>query len=123
MSQPPGFLDSLRPHHVCKLKKAIYDLKQAPRAWYTELTNFLSSLGFQRAISDTLLFMLYGSQQPIFLIVYVDDIIVTDPHAATLIHFITTSSHRFALKDLCTLSYFLGVEVIPTPHGLFLNQR
>ena len=123
MSQPPGFVNSEHPTHVCRLNKAIYGLKQAPRAWYTELTKFLLGLGFTRAVSDTSLFMLSNHVHPIYLIVYVDDIIVTGPHAQTLTQFIQRLAHRFALKDLGALSYFLGVEVIPTTQGLFLTQR
>ncbi|CAA7036431.1 unnamed protein product [Microthlaspi erraticum] len=45
MSQPPGFVDRDWPHTVCRLRKAIYDLKQAPRAWYVELRNYLVYVG------------------------------------------------------------------------------
>ena len=121
MSQPPGYVDPNLPQHVCRLKKAIYGLKQAPRAWYTELTTFLLGLGFTRAVSDTSLFIL--SAHSIYLIVYVDDIIITGPNSTAITQFVTHLAHRFALKDLGSLSYFLGVEVIPTASGLFLSQR
>lgn len=123
MAQPQGFIDPNSPTTVCKLHKAIYGLKQAPRAWYTELMNFLVSLGFTRTASDSSLFIQHHSTKTIYLIVYVDDIIITGPDQAHLLSFITTLATRFALKDLGHLSYFLGVEVIPTAHGLFLSQR
>ena len=47
IEQPPGFEDDKNLNHVCKLKKALYDLKQAPRAWYERLRNFLLSKGFR----------------------------------------------------------------------------
>ena len=123
MAQPPGYIDTTFPTHVCKLKKAIYGLKQAPRAWYTELTTFLLGKGFKRAVSDASLFILHHSKAPVYLIVYVDDIIITGPNASNVDLFIQSLACRFSLKDLGTLSYFLGVEVTPTVHGLFLNQR
>ena len=43
MSQPPGFINSNFPHHVCKLNKALYGLKQSRRAWYTKLSHCLTS--------------------------------------------------------------------------------
>jgi len=54
MRQPPGFESSQHSTYICKLKKAIYGLKQAPRAWYTELTSYLTSIGFVKSKSDCL---------------------------------------------------------------------
>ena len=123
MAQPQGYVDPQSPNAICKLHKAIYGLKQAPRAWYNELMNFLVSQGFIRAASDSSLFINYHSTKAIYLIVYVDDIIITGPDSSHLLTFIQVLATRFALKDLGSLSYFLGVEVIPTTTGLFLSQR
>jgi hypothetical protein len=57
MKQPPGFIDNTRPDQVCKLHKAIYGLKRAPRAWFTRLSNFLLDLGFKGSLVDTFLFV------------------------------------------------------------------
>ncbi|KAK0578293.1 hypothetical protein LWI29_008165 [Acer saccharum] len=57
MEQPTGFVDSSLPHHVCKLKKAIYGLRQAPRAWFTELRTFLLASGFNNSKCDASLFI------------------------------------------------------------------
>ena len=122
MAQPPGFIDACNPTHVCKLNKVIYGLKQAPRAWYTELRTFLISFGFHPLISDSSLFQYSHNNITFYLLVYVDDIIVTGPSPSHLQSFITHLSARFSLKDLGPLSYFLGVEVVPTQDGLFLNQ-
>ncbi|KAL9238891.1 hypothetical protein vseg_013261 [Gypsophila vaccaria] len=122
MAQPPGFANSTLPSHVCRLRKAIYGLKQAPRAWYTELRTFLTQSGFNNAISDTSLFYKHGTHS-LFLLVYVDDIIITGSDPNTVDRFISTLAARFSLKDLGHLTYFLGVEVLPCPHGLFLNQH
>ena len=46
VEQPPGFEDDKKPDHVYKLKKALYGLKKAPRAWYERLRDFLLSKGF-----------------------------------------------------------------------------
>lgn len=77
MEQPPGFIDKDRPEHVWKLKKAVYGLKQAPRVLYNELREFLLSLGFFNSLADTSLFVLKRGSELIYLIVYVDDILVT----------------------------------------------
>ncbi|GJU02850.1 integrase, catalytic region, zinc finger, CCHC-type containing protein [Tanacetum coccineum] len=52
VSQPEGFVDPDRPHHVYRLKKALYRLKQAPRAWYDTLSKFLSAQGFSKGVVD-----------------------------------------------------------------------
>ncbi|WVY90852.1 hypothetical protein V8G54_036366 [Vigna mungo] len=77
MLQPPGFVKKSFPYHVCRLKKAFYGLKQAPRAWYTELRVFLLSLGFVNSTIDGSLFIYQKSDSTLYLLVYVDDIIVT----------------------------------------------
>ena len=120
MSQPPGFIDPSFPDHVCNLNKAIYGLRQASRAWYNELKAFLLSSGFKPTISDSSLFVNISSS--IYILVYVDDIIVTGSNSSLVSSFITSLANRFSLKDLGTLSYFLGVEVLPHTNGLFLSQ-
>lgn len=110
MAQPPGFVDRENPDYVCRLRKAIYGLKQAPRAWYNELRTYLLSIGFRNSVSDTSLFLRNGTN-PIYVLVYVDDIIVTGSCSTLISEFISALSNRFSLKDLGQLSYFLGVEV------------
>ncbi|KAK0605174.1 hypothetical protein LWI29_023729 [Acer saccharum] len=123
MEQPAGFIDPARPLHVCHLNKAIYGLKQAPRAWYNELRQFLLQNGFVNSQSDTSLFILNSNGCVIFLLVYVDDIIVTGNDVTSVNDFIATLARRFSIKDLGGLSYFLGVEVTSCSAGLFLSQQ
>jgi hypothetical protein len=61
---------------VCKLDKALYSLKQVPRAWYSKLSNKLIRLGFHASKSDTSLFFYNKGGTTIYILVYVDDIIV-----------------------------------------------
>ncbi|KAJ9555785.1 hypothetical protein OSB04_010399 [Centaurea solstitialis] len=117
MSQPPGFVNLSLPDHVCKLNKAIYGLRQASRAWYDELKSYLIPFGFKTSISNPSLFILNNTSFFILVLVYVDDIIVTDPSPTHLSNFITHLAAKFSLKDPGSLSYFLGVEVLPHPHG------
>ena len=71
MSQPPGFVDTDRPDYVCKLRKAIYGLKQAPKAWYMELKTYLLSVGFVNSYSDTSLFTRQKGKSIVYILVYV----------------------------------------------------
>ncbi|PKA62506.1 Retrovirus-related Pol polyprotein from transposon TNT 1-94 [Apostasia shenzhenica] len=77
MQQPQGFIDTDHPKHVCKLRKAIYGLKQAPCAWYNELRQFLLHSGFINSTADTSLFIFNQNEVTLYLLVYVDDIIIT----------------------------------------------
>lgn len=79
LRQPPGFVDSTRPHHVCQLNMALYGLKQASRAWYLRFMTFLCARGFTNSHSDSSLFTLKNGRGTIFLLLYVDDIILTLP--------------------------------------------
>lgn len=76
MEQPKAFVDSTYPHHVCRLHKALCGLKQAPRAWFQKLSQALLALGFTTSLVDTSLFMLHKPLVHLFVLVYVDDIIL-----------------------------------------------
>lgn len=108
---------------VCKLKKALYCLKQAHRAWFFNLRDFLLSSQSSLAKSDGSLFIKKIGNILLYVIVYVDDIIVTGNHQASIDQFVTDLDTRFPLKDLGPLNYFLGIEVSPTSNGLFFSQR
>ena len=57
VDQPPGFEDTSHPDHVFKLKKVLYNLKQAPRVWYDRLSTFLLNKGYLRGKVDQTLFI------------------------------------------------------------------
>jgi hypothetical protein len=76
MKQTPGFHDASHPGYVCKLDKALYGLKQAPRVWYSRLSAKLVQLGFHASKADTSLFMYHRAKVQMYLLNYVDDIIV-----------------------------------------------
>ena len=75
IEQPPDFEDDKKPDHVYKLKNALYSLKQAPRAWYERLRDFLFSKGFMMRKVDTTLFTKKIGKNLFLLQIYMDDII------------------------------------------------
>jgi hypothetical protein len=77
MKHPPGYENPNAPYHVCRLDKSLYGLKQAPRAWFSKLSSKLQELGFLASKADTSLFIYNKSSIIIFVLVCVDDIIVT----------------------------------------------
>ena len=122
MAQPQGFTSDDKPMHICRLRKAIYGLKQAPRAWYNALTGYLSSIGFVKTKSDASLLVRHGAGDTLFVLVYVDDIIITGSNTLSVNQVITSLASKFSIKDLGNLHYFLGVEVIRSSNGLILTQ-
>jgi histone deacetylase 1/2 len=123
IKQPSGFVDSSLPSHVCRFHKSLYGLKQAPRAWYTRLSDFLLSIGFRASKIDTSLFILSDGSNIFYLLVYVDDILLTGSNSAMLHHLIQLLSFEFKLRDLGVVHYFLGIEVQSTGMGLMLCQH
>jgi hypothetical protein len=121
--QPTGFADPAQPDLVCRLRKSLYGLKQAPRAWYSRFASFLLSLGFAEAKSDTSLFVYRRGSDTVYLLLYVDDIILTASSTEILHRTISALRREFAMKDLGPLHHFLGITVERRPDGLFLHQR
>ncbi|GJR18157.1 retrovirus-related pol polyprotein from transposon TNT 1-94 [Tanacetum coccineum] len=75
VSQPEGFVDPDLPTHVYRLKKALYGLKRAPRAWYDKLSRFFMSTGFSKGVVDPTLFTRKTGKHILLVQIYVDDIL------------------------------------------------
>ena len=111
MAQPKGYVDASKPNHVCKLNRALYELKQAPRAWFDKLRATLIQWDFENSKSDTSLFIFNSNGKTIYLLVYVDDILLTGNDDQLLLNKLTSDLNKeFALKNLGQIHYFLGVE-------------
>jgi histone deacetylase 1/2 len=123
MRQPPGYESSSTPQYICKLDKALYGLKQAPRAWYSRLSSKLQQIGFLPSKADTSLFYYKKNGVIIFMLVYVDDIIVVSSCSKAVEALLQDLRTDFALKDLGQMSYFLGIEVKKVKEGIFLSQQ
>ena len=123
MRQPPGYESQKCPQYVCKLDKALYGLKQVPRAWYSRLSMKLQDLGFKSSKADTSLFFYNKGSLMMFLLVYVDDIIVTSSSPEAITVLLQSLNKEFALKDLGELHYFLGIEVSKVRDGVVLTQE
>lgn len=108
---------------VCQLNKSLYGLKQAPSVWYSRFASFLLSLGFTEAKSDISLFIFCHGSELVYLLLYVDDIVLTASSPALLRWTITALQAEFSMKDLGSLHHFLGVSVNRQPSRLHLSQR
>ncbi|KAJ9555155.1 LOW QUALITY PROTEIN: hypothetical protein OSB04_009769 [Centaurea solstitialis] len=122
MRQPPGYVNNSFPDHVCRLRKALYGLKQAPRAWYHRFAVYVSSLGFLSSKTDTSLFTYHRDSDTIYLLLYVDDIILSASSPTLISMVISKLSSEFPMSDLGPLSFFLGIAASRSRSGLFLSQ-
>jgi hypothetical protein len=122
MSQPKGYISAQHPDYVCRLHKSIYGLKQAPRAWFERFTGQLLQFGFTTSVADSSLFIYRSKTIIAYLLLYVDDIVLTSNIPTFLDTFIQHLSSIFELKDLGSLHYFLGIQVTRDSKGLHLSQ-
>jgi hypothetical protein len=121
--QPSGFVDSHLPHHVCHLSKSLYGLKQAPRTWFTRFTSYIFTIGFIASKCNSSLFILRRGTELAYLLLYVDDIILT-ANTITLLRSITTLlASEFSMTDLGALHHFLGINVHRNTTSMFLSQQ
>lgn len=110
--------------YVYRLKKAIYGLKQAPRAWFGKLRSTFLQLGFHQSKADVSLFFNISSFYVIYILIYVDDIILTESNPIEIQQLIKLLDSSFSLKDLSVLHPFLGIGVTQLANGhLFFNQH
>ena len=124
MEQPPGFVaQGESSTMVCRLQRSLYGLKQSPRAWFGRFSTVVQQFGMIRSEADHSLFYRHSTQGCIYLIVYVDDIVITGSDQQGILQLKQHLSHQFQTKDLGKLRYFLGIEVAQSKDGLVISQR
>ncbi|KAA3470479.1 Retrovirus-related Pol polyprotein from transposon TNT 1-94 [Gossypium australe] len=118
MVQPLGFEQqwSNRKQLESRLRKALYGLKQAPRAWFHKLKEFLVATKFEVSKADNSLFIHHEGSQLLYVLVYVDNIIVIGNDFHAIDQFVKELDVQFSLKDLGKLSNY-------TQDGFFLNRK
>ncbi|GJZ10965.1 retrovirus-related pol polyprotein from transposon TNT 1-94, partial [Tanacetum coccineum] len=122
VSQPNGFVDPDHPKRVYHLKKALYRLKQAPRAWYDELSKFLVSKVFTKGTIDPTLFTIRYGDDVLLVQIYVDDIIFGSTSTKLSKKFEKLMHSRFEMSMMGELKFFLGLQIHQSPKGIFINQ-
>ncbi|GJX70294.1 ribonuclease H-like domain-containing protein [Tanacetum coccineum] len=126
MHQPPGFRDCVHPDYVCLLQRSLYGLKQPPpppRAWFQRFASYITRIGFSHSRCDSSLFIYRQGTDTAYLLLYVDDIVLTASSKSLLQRIIGSLHQEFALTDLGSLNYFFGISVTRDSSGLFLSQK
>ncbi|KAL8145823.1 hypothetical protein AgCh_003826 [Apium graveolens] len=96
---------------------------KAPRNWFEKLSNTLKDLHFVQSLSDYSLFTLTTSYSIIFVLVYVDDLLLAGNNLAEINHLKQMMSGTFKMKDLGDVNYFLGLEIRRSTSGFFVSQK
>jgi hypothetical protein len=121
MAQPTSFINAAQLSHVCHLHKSLYGLKQAPRAWFECFTSHLLTLGFTVSVDNASLFVLKQGSIIVYLLLYIDDIIITGLDSTVISTIISQLSTTFKVKDLGPLRYFLGLQIDYKKAGFFVH--
>ena len=104
---PTGFE---QPNMVCKLNKALYSLKQAPRVWFKTLTDFLTLFGYAAIPEDPSVYR--NKETGIYIAIYVDDLLLFGADKPAIAALKKQLSERFQMTDLGPVAYYLGLEVV-----------
>ena len=121
VQQPPGFIIG-NGDKVLKLRKALYGLRQAPRAWNAKLDKELVALGFVRSKLEHAVYRRSCKNSFLLMGVYVDDLIISGPNVSDIKQFKSEMRNKFSMSDLGLLSYYLGIEVKQGDGGITLSQ-
>ncbi|XP_074327045.1 uncharacterized protein LOC141664984 [Apium graveolens] len=109
--QPEGFERKGQESKVYKLLKALYGLRQAPRAWYSKLNKFLERLGFQRCPYEHAVYTRKIEGNILVVGVYVDELLITGTSISIIKEFKQEMNKQFDMSDLDKLTYYLGTEI------------
>ena len=118
IEQPEGFLLSENKGYVCKLKKELYCLKQAPRAWFSRLDSYLKQQGFKRGVTESNIYLKIEDKNMIIVVVYVHDIIFGSNLQILSVYFSSEMKKEFEMSMLGELTFFLGLQFYQTDEGI-----
>jgi hypothetical protein len=111
MIQPESFVDPNNARKICKLKKSIYGLKQASRSWKIHFDEAVKGFGFRQNDEEPCVYKKESGSAVVFLILYVDDILLIG-NDIPMLQFVKTSlNNTFSMKDLGEATYILGIKI------------
>lgn len=108
--RPIGFVDQVQANDECILSKSLYDLHQGPHAWFSRIVDFLRDIDFVATLSDSSLLVLHQGADTTFLLLYVDDMVLSASTKA-LLQDVAACLQEFVVKDMGPLRFSLGVDV------------
>ncbi|GJY42076.1 ribonuclease H-like domain, reverse transcriptase, RNA-dependent DNA polymerase [Tanacetum coccineum] len=122
VTQPEGFMKREDNGKVYRLIKALYGLRQAPRAWNIKLDNTLKSLDFKKCALEQAIYTKTSKDSTLLIGVYVDDLIITGTPKKEIDKFKAQMEEKFEMSDLGLLAYYLGIKVTQTGGDISIKQ-
>ncbi|WVZ94594.1 hypothetical protein U9M48_040467 [Paspalum notatum var. saurae] len=122
VKQPLGYVVNGQEHRVLRLHKALYGLRQAPRAWNQKLDMVLKEMEFKRCESEHALYTRQAEHGQLVVGVYVDDLVIIGASKKEIEAFKAQMKKTFRMSDLGLLTYYLGIEVEQRKDGITLCQ-
>jgi len=122
MEQPPSYV-AQGETKVCRLRKAIYGLKQSPKAWLEKFSITISGISFHQYHSDHSVFIRHIKSDIVVLTVYIDDILLTGSDSAGLLETKMYLKRHFVTKDMGRPKYFLRIEVAHQKYSALLSSE
>jgi hypothetical protein len=107
---------------VCKLNRSLYGLKQAPRVWNERFDTFVKGIHFKQSPHDRCLYIKIQNGTKIYLLLYVDDIILAGDDKTTLDQVTAALKREFSMSDLGELRNFLGISITRNDNEMGLSQ-
>ena len=123
IEKPLGYEKKGQKHKVCRLKKSLYGVKQAPRAWYSRIDSYLLENGFDKCEGEPTIYIKEKDGKILIVVLYVDDFIFRSNDYCLIVSFKTVMKEEFEITDMGLLRYFLGIEVDQNENGIFISQE
>lgn len=123
MRQPPGFIKEGEEKRVCLLRKSIYGLKQSARVWNKTLHDVIIGTNLKQSAADHCLYTFHGKNAIIYILVYVDDIIITSDSEQYIKNFETLLNRYFKIENLGEVTNYLSIKVTRNKNYFMLDQE
>ena len=108
---------------VCKLRKALYGLRQAGRLWHAKISHTLMKIGMHPTNADPCVYVNSSPNERTYLLLYVDDILIASRNPKRVKEIKERLGREFEVKDIEKVNYCLGIEVHQSSGKVILSQR
>ena len=122
IDQPKGFVAPRQESKVCKLTKSLYGLKQAPKQWHEKFDSCMIKNDYKSNECDKCIYYKSWNNLHVIISLYVDDMLIFCSNTYVINETKNMLKSHFDMKDLGDASFILGMKIIKTGDGIFLDQ-